>query len=187
MEKEISFEKVDYDRDLELIHKWMNEPHVIPFWQLDYPIEKFSQHLQEALADEHQMLLLGSLDGVPMSYWESYWAKGDVVEKSYEADTFDQGIHLLIGDPDYLGKGYSLPMLEAIIEYQFQVPETPKIIAEPDIRNEKMIHVFERCSFERVKPIELPDKTGLLMFCHRDVFERRRQHDRHDKRLQAHT
>ncbi|MCF6409369.1 GNAT family N-acetyltransferase [Pseudalkalibacillus salsuginis] len=186
MEKEISFEKVDYERDVERIHKWMNEPHVIPFWQLDYPIEKFSKHLQKALADAHQTLWLGSLEGVPMSYWESYWVNGDVVEKCYEADRSDRGIHLLIGDTAYLGKGYSLPMLESMVGFQFQVHETTKIIAEPDIRNEKMIHVFEQCGFERVKPIELPDKTGLLMFCHRDVFERRRKHDG-KRRIQANT
>ncbi len=39
-----------------------------------------------------------------MSYWESYWVKGDIIEDHYESERGDQGIHLLIGDPDYLGK-----------------------------------------------------------------------------------
>ncbi len=176
--KTISFEYVDYERDLTLIHRWMNEEHVIPFWQLNYSLGEFANHLQKALAEKRQTLLLGSLDGVPMSYWEAYWVQGDIVEKCYESVPYDQGIHLLIGDKDYLGRGYSLPMLQAMVEYQFQIPETNKIIAEPDIRNEKMIHVFKKCGFEPVKPIELPDKTGLLMYCHREVFERRVHDDR---------
>ncbi len=188
IEKRISFEKVDYDRDLNRIHKWMNEEHVIPFWQLNHSIEKFMDHLRKALDDDHQTLYLGKLDDVPISYWEAYWVKGDVVEKCYEAETFDQGIHLLIGEPDYLGRGYALPFLEAMVSFQFQVAETKKVIAEPDIRNEKMIHVFEQCGFEPVKPIELPDKTGLLMFCHRDVFERRlKQYDRNSGKTETHS
>jgi RimJ/RimL family protein N-acetyltransferase len=47
------------------------------------------------------------------------------------------------------------------------------VIAEPDIRNHKMIHVFEKCGFEKVQSIELPDKTGMLMYCYRENFERR--------------
>lgn len=62
--------------------------------------------------------------------------------------------------------------------FQFeQNKPTEKVVAEPDIRNEKMIHVFEKCGFERVKPVNLPDKTGLLMFCDRERFERKYNHD----------
>jgi RimJ/RimL family protein N-acetyltransferase len=108
-----------------------------------------------------------------MSYWEAYWVEGDVIQPYYEADSHDQGIHLLIGEEDYLGKGLAMPLLRAIVHFQFLSEKTEKVIAEPDIRNEKMIHVFEKCGFEKVKPVELPDKTGLLMHCTRETFERR--------------
>ncbi|MFC2949438.1 GNAT family N-acetyltransferase [Virgibacillus sediminis] len=176
IEKDISFRTLDYDKDLRNVFHWMHQPHVIPYWQLDLPFLKFSKHLEDALADQHQTLYIGEIDGHPMSYWEAYWVKGDIVEKRYDADSFDQGIHLLIGDPQYLGKGYSLPLLRAMVRFQFIQPDTKKVIAEPDIRNEKMIHIFKRCGFEAIKPIELPDKTALLMFCHRETFEKRWSH-----------
>ncbi|GGD04711.1 rhizobactin siderophore biosynthesis protein RhbD [Thalassobacillus devorans] len=176
VEKNISFRKLDYDRDLTDVFLWMHQQHVIPFWQLNLPFSKFSRHLKDALDDRHQTLYIGEIDGHPMSYWEAYWVKEDVVEKCYEAEPFDQGIHLLIGDPQYLGRGYALPLLRAMVGFQFKRPETKKVVAEPDIRNEKMIHVFEKCGFEAVHPIELPDKTGLLMFCHRETFEKRWSH-----------
>ena len=44
------------------------------------------------------------------------------------------------------------------------------MIAEPDIRNQKMIHVFEKCGFVFQREILLPDKSAALMFCERQHF-----------------
>ncbi|MGD7008850.1 GNAT family N-acetyltransferase [Metabacillus sp. 84] len=174
--REISFRPVEYERDFQRIFKWMHKEHVIPYWKLNMPEEDFRKHLQQALSDSHQTLSIGMLNGEPVSYWETYWVKGDAVGKTYEYEEWDQGVHLLIGEEKYLGKGLALPMLRAAAARLLEVPETGKIIAEPDIRNEKMIHIFEKCGFEAVGPIQLPDKTGLLMFCSREEFERRWNH-----------
>ena len=169
----LSFVKVELDRDIDMLHGWMHEEHVIPYWNLNFTKEKFALHLQKALADSHQTLYLGCLDETPMSYWESYWVKGDIIEDYYEAEEGDQGIHLLIGNPEYLGKGLALPFLRSMVKYQLLTSHTKKVMAEPDIRNEKMIHLFEKCGFTPMKEIELPDKTGLLMACTRENFERK--------------
>ncbi|MBY6037755.1 acetyltransferase [Fictibacillus nanhaiensis] len=173
MEKTLSFVKVDLERDAELLHKWQQQSYVVPFWKLDMPFTEYKTHLEHFLADKHQTLYLGLIDGVPMSYWEAYWVRGDVVEDCYDPHPKDQGIHLLIGEEAFLGQGYAMPLLRAMVHFQFLSKGTEKVIAEPDIMNEKMIHVFEKCRFEKVKPIKLPDKTGMLMFCHRETFERR--------------
>ena len=157
-------------QDLQRIHNWMNQPHVIPYWNLAYDLDRMREHLQKALADTHQTLYIGLLDDVPMSYWESYWAKRDIIAQCYPAHPADQGIHLLIGPPEFLGLGYALPLLRAMTSFQFQHSETQKIVTEPDSRNQKMIHVFKRCGFEFQKEIDLPDKRAALMFCHRQSF-----------------
>ncbi|MBT2571531.1 GNAT family N-acetyltransferase [Planococcus sp. ISL-110] len=171
--KKISFRKVDFNQDVEMIHTWMQEEHIHPFWHLNTPIEQFRNHLEKALEDSHQTLFIGCLDDVPMSYWESYWVKGDILEKVYHSSPFDQGIHLLIGEREYLGKGYALPLLQEMVRFQFQQKNTEKVMTEPDIRNEKMIYVFKKCGFTAICPVDLPDKTGLLMECTREVFEKR--------------
>lgn len=177
IQKEISFRRVTLNQDLERIHHWMNQPHVIPFWKLNLSLEKMKAHLEKALADSHQTLYIGLLDGVPMSYWESYWAMDDVVARHYQADANDQGIHLLIGASAFLGQGYALPLLRAMTAFQFQHSATQKIVTEPDIRNDKMIHIFKRCGFVFQKVIDLPDKQGALMFCRRAEFNRRWDND----------
>jgi acetyl CoA:N6-hydroxylysine acetyl transferase len=173
IEKTITFLEVEFERDAAMLNEWHHQPHVIPFWKLDIPLEDYKKHLDSFLSDEHQALFIGLIDGIPMSYWEAYWTESDVVGSCYDPHPEDQGIHLLIGDTRYIGQGYALPLLRAMLYFQFLSEGTEKVIAEPDIRNDKMIHVFEKCGFEKVKPIALPDKTGLLMYCHREKFERR--------------
>jgi acetyl CoA:N6-hydroxylysine acetyl transferase len=171
--KEIAFRPVTMEQDLERLHGWQRQEHVVPFWNLAIPLDVYRKHLEKFLADAHQTLYIGLLDGVPMSYWESYWATDDIIGQYYEAHPADQGIHLLIGPPDYLGKGYALPLLRAMTAFQFNHSDTEKIVAEPDIRNDKMIHVFKRCGFEFEKEIDLPDKRAALLFCRRGKFMRR--------------
>ncbi|MEA5583643.1 GNAT family N-acetyltransferase [Nodularia harveyana UHCC-0300] len=171
--KTIAFRPVDLQSDLTRIHKWMNKDHVIPFWNLGFELEQMQQHLEIALADKHQTLYIGYLDNQPMSYWESYWTIDDIVAGHYPAQTADQGVHLLIGEPEFLGKGYALPLLRAMTFFQFQKSATQKIVTEPDVRNKKMIHIFEKCGFQFQKEIELPDKCGALMFCDRQLFFQR--------------
>ncbi|WP_188688968.1 GNAT family N-acetyltransferase [Pullulanibacillus camelliae] len=168
----LSFQKVVMARDLDRIYKWMNAGHVIPYWGLNMPYDAFKQHLQKALQDHHQTLYLGYVDDEPISYWEVYWAKDDIIGNYYAYGEADQGLHLLIGETRYLGKGYALPLLAAMVRYCFLNEETERVVAEPDMRNKKMIHIFTKCGFESVKPVSLPDKTGLLMICERERFER---------------
>ncbi len=170
IDSEIVFRRVTLEKDLNRLHHWHHQPHVIPFWNQNFSETAYKDHLKKLLADKHQTLYIGYLNNVPMSYWEAYWAKDDLIANYYDAEKEDQGIHLLLGPEEYLGKGLALPQLRAMIAFQFKHKKTEKVVAEPDVRNKKMIHIFEKCGFKPKKEIELPDKRGLLMFCHRETF-----------------
>ncbi|WP_435068265.1 GNAT family N-acetyltransferase [Haloplanus sp. C73] len=170
--KSIGFREVDPDRDLGRLHTWLNSEHVLPYWEQNDPLPQVHETIRERAANPHQTLYIGYLDHTPMSYWESYWAAEDRVADHYDADPADQGIHLLIGPTEYLGQGYAAPLLRAMVEFQFQHPETDRIVTEPDARNERAIHVFEKCGFERQGEIAFPDKTGQLLFRERTSGER---------------
>lgn len=171
--KQITFRPVSLNRDCAMLHEWMQQPHVIPYWHLDIPMAEYERHLQESLADSHQILLIGELDGKPMSYWESYDVEGDIIGNYYDYQPYDQGVHLLIGPETFLGKGLVYPFLLTLLFKKFSFKKTTRIVAEPDVRNEKMIHVFKKCGFRPEKKVKLPDKTGLLMVCERSDFESR--------------
>ncbi len=170
---EVSFRALTLEDDLDRVHSWMNEEHVIPFWQMAWPKEKMEEYLRELLEDRHVAPYIGLLDGEPMSYWEAYWAADDVIASCYSAESQDQGIHLLVGPPEFIGRGYALALLREMTTFQFRNEPTQKIVAEPDVRNGRMIHVFEKCAFELQREIDLPDKRAALMFCHRGKFHER--------------
>jgi acetyl CoA:N6-hydroxylysine acetyl transferase len=169
--KSIGFREVDPERDLGRLHTWLNSEHVLPYWEQNDPLPQVHETIRERAANPNQTLYIGYLDHTPMSYWESYWAAEDRVADYYDADPADQGIHLLIGPTEYLGQGYAAPLLRAMVEFQFQHPETDRVVTEPDARNERAIHVFEKCGFERQGEIAFPDKTGQLLFRERDSGE----------------
>lgn len=171
IEKTIGFREVDLDRDLGRLHTWLNSEHVLPYWTQNDPLPVVRETIEGRANDDTQTLYIGYLDHVPMSYWESYWAAEDRISDYYDSDPADQGIHLLIGPEEYLGRGYGAPLVRAMVEFQFRHPETDRIVTEPDVRNERAIRVFEKSGFERVREVEFSNKTGQLMICDRADFE----------------
>jgi acetyl CoA:N6-hydroxylysine acetyl transferase len=173
IKKTISLRQTAPERDLGRLHAWLGSDHVKPYWQLDLPLPAFRDRLTEKLADGHLTPYIGCLDYVPMSYWECYWAADDDVANYYDADPTDQGVHLLIGPEEYLGHGYALPLMRAVVTMQFRHLETDQIVAEPDARNDRVIHIFEKCGFEPRKEFYFDEagKDALLLICERDRFE----------------
>lgn len=172
IDRHVGFRPVELDRDLGRLHAWLNNEHVLPYWQLNDPLPEFREELDAKLTDDHLTPYVGTLDHVPMSYWERYWAAEDAIADYYDADPSDQGIHLLFGPPEYLGEGYAEPLLRAMTAFQFRHPETQRVVTEPDVRNDVVVHVFEQCGFEPVREIEMEEKDALLMTCDRERFER---------------
>jgi RimJ/RimL family protein N-acetyltransferase len=162
------FRRLDPRDDLDLVHGWMHQPHVVPFWHLDVPRAELRAYLEGLADDPHVEPLIGCVDGVPASYWELYWAAQDPLAGHYPAGDHDQGVHLLVGPPELTGQGLGRRLLEAVVGWQLdREPRTRRIVAEPDIRNARMIHVFERCGFLREGDLELPQKRAALMVRHR--------------------
>lgn len=163
-----SFRTLDPVADLDLVHGWMHQPHVVPFWQLDVSREEVAAHLEGVIASGHSEPLIGCVDGTAVSYWEVYWAARDPLAEHYAAAEHDQGVHLLIGPLELTGRGLGRRLLDTVAAWQLgREPRTERIVAEPDVRNRRMIHVFERCGFVREAEVDLPDKRAALMVRHR--------------------
>lgn len=173
IDRTISFRPATTERDLGRLHRWLNSEHVLPYWELDEPLPAFERAFEEKLADEHLVPYIGCLDHVPMSYWEAYWTADDPLANHYEARPSDRGLHLLIGPPEYLEKGYAVPLLREMTALQFAHPEVERVVAEPDARNERAIAAFEACGFESRFEFEFgeEDKEALLVVCERERFE----------------
>ncbi|MEU6477826.1 GNAT family N-acetyltransferase [Streptomyces sp. NPDC047017] len=156
---------VRLERDLSLVSRWMNDPAVAAFWQLDGEQSVTRQHLRAQLSgDGRSAPCLGLLDGTPMSYWEIYRADLDPLARHYPARPHDTGIHLLIGAPGDRGRGLGGTLLRAAADLILdRRPACARVVAEPDLRNAASIAAFLTAGFRLSAEVDLPGKRAALM------------------------
>jgi len=174
VERTISFRPVAMGRDLGRLHTWLGYDHVAEFWGLDMPLPAFRDHLAEKLAEDYLTPYIGYIDHVPMSYWEIYWPSEYELDDYYDAEPGDRAGHLLIGPPEYVRSGYARAMWRAMGTMLFSHPGTERVVGEPDVDNDVVIHLMEQCGFEPRKEFyfEEANKDALLMVCDPERFER---------------
>ncbi|MFI1578990.1 GNAT family N-acetyltransferase [Embleya sp. NPDC020630] len=159
-----SLHEVNPKRDLPLLHTWMNDPVTARWWELAGDEEVVRRHLAGRAVRGHSSAYLGCLDDEPVSYWELYRADLDDLARHYPARPHDVGIHLLIGPAGARGRGVGSLLLRAVTELVLRAaPDTMRVVAEPDVRNEASVRAFERAGFGRLGDVRLPDKTAAMM------------------------
>ena len=150
------------DKDAALIHRWMNDPDVARYWQLDGPIERTTDHLAEQRILPHTEPYLARLSGRPIGYWELYRAAEDRLAAYYPARPDDVGIHLLIGEPHLRGLGLGTLLLTALCDAIQREPRC-RVVAEPDERNTASVRAFAAAGFALSGAIALPEKRATLV------------------------
>ncbi|WP_374196200.1 GNAT family N-acetyltransferase [Streptomyces sp. ISL-10] len=153
------------ERDLALITRWMNDPSVAAFWELDGPESVTAAHLRgQCDGDGRSVPCLGVLDGTPMSYFEIYRADLDPLARHYPARPHDTGIHLLLGGVADRGRGLGSVLLRAVSDLVLdRRPRCARVVAEPDLRNTPSVSAFLNAGFRLFGEADLPDKRAALM------------------------
>ncbi|SFE93102.1 Protein N-acetyltransferase, RimJ/RimL family [Actinacidiphila alni] len=165
---------VRVERDLPLLARWMNDPAVAEFWELDGDAGVTERHLRgQTEGDGRSVPCLGVLDGVPMSYWEIYRADLDPVARFYPARPHDTGVHLLIGGVADRARGLGSALLRVVSDLVFdQLPGCPRVVAEPDLRNTPSVAAFLSGGFRLSAELRLPGKRAALMIRDRSLRDR---------------
>jgi RimJ/RimL family protein N-acetyltransferase len=160
----IAVERVDTDRHAEMIHDWMNRPHVAPWWDAE---RIDARGYLKGLTYSTPWLFRA--DGVPFGYVETYRVADDPLAAHYDAGPGDLGWHVLVGPEEYLGTGIPRRMARATLRYLFG--QTNRVVCEPDMRNTRMHRFCERLGFRAAGELVLPDKRALLLICTRHDHE----------------
>jgi RimJ/RimL family protein N-acetyltransferase len=164
-------EPVRVERDLPLIHRWMSDPAVAAFWELDGPQSTTERHVRTQLdGDGRSVPCLGVLSGTPMSYWEIYRADLDPLALHYPAQPHDTGIHLLVGGSADRGRGLGSTLIRAVADMILdRRPACARVVAEPDLRNTPSVAAFLNAGFRFAAEVDLPGKRAALMIRDRDL------------------
>ncbi|HET9874866.1 MAG TPA: GNAT family N-acetyltransferase [Mycobacterium sp.] len=166
---EFTLRRLDPDRDLDLVHSWMNDPEVAQFWKMPWPRDRIESYLRRQDRSEHSTPYLGELGGTPMSYWELYRADLDDLAHYYPARDHDVGIHMLLGPAQSRGCGLAASLLCAVSSWQLDAdPRAGRVVGEPDVTNERLVRMAERAGFRRAGYLDLPTKRAVLMIRDRE-------------------
>jgi lysine N-acyltransferase len=150
--------------DLELVWRWMNEPHVAATWNQAWSQERWAAELTEQLTHDFSLPCLVSLDGHVLAYIEVYWAARHPLGALYPARPHDLGIHIVFGDINTTGRGLCTQMLRGLAEGLLAAdPECTRIVGEPNIDNKAIIRAGMRAGFRQHSEVVFPHKTAALM------------------------
>jgi len=167
----VSLRTLDIEQDLARFNRWQNNPRVASFWQEQGSLEQHRDYLNKQAADPHTLTLIGCFDDQPFAYFEAYWAKEDRIAPFYDADDYDRGIHMLVGEENHRGPHKVASWLSALAHYLFlDEPRTQRVVAEPRADNEKMIGYMQGQGFYREKEFDFPHKRAALVVLGRERF-----------------
>ncbi|WP_155904973.1 GNAT family N-acetyltransferase [Methylopila sp. M107] len=169
--QELTFRALDVDRDLATFNRWMNDPRVDVVWEEAGDLETHRKSLEERAADPHLLTLIGEFDGKPFGYFELYWAKENRLGPHYDADDYDRGWHVLIGEDEFRGRAFITAWLPSLMHYMFlSDPRTRRIVGEPRWTHAQQIGNLDKAGFAKVKHVEFAHKRALLVMLSRERF-----------------
>ena len=126
--------------DVELLHRWMNNPRVARFWSEEGPQAHQDNFLKRGLQSRHSVPVIGCWDGKPFGYMEIYWVREDHLGRYLEGsgDAWDRGLHCLVGEQEFRGSHRFRAWMSALVHYCFLADyRTQNVLLEPRVDNER--------------------------------------------------
>ncbi|MFG2281172.1 GNAT family N-acetyltransferase [Streptomyces asoensis] len=177
----VALRPLDAERDADVVHGWVSEERAA-FWGMngltrDQVAEVYA-HMSGL--DTHHAFL-AELDGVPVALLQTYEPTEDRVGECYPVEPGDIGVHLLIGPAGERGTrpGWSAALMGVFAAYVLVGLDRPRVVVDPDVRNEKAIARFFRQGFEPgplvtlpeidLPDVHLPEKRARLAFLRRET------------------
>ncbi len=167
---ELSLRPFDLAADIQILHSWVSLPYA-EFWGLNgATIEEVKQNYHDILNDGHSQVFLGHIDGNAKFLLELYNPQHEAVGKHYDVQVGDLGMHILIAPAEKKISNFTFDIFSYIMDYMFSLPQTRRIVVEPDSNNHKVHQINKRAGFQHVKEIDLGHKKAYLGFCTRLQF-----------------
>jgi hypothetical protein len=126
--------------DVQLLHRWMNEPRVNNAWGEAGPLAHQAAFLRRNLASPHSFPAIGCWDGRPFGYFEIYWVKEDVLGGVLGGGVgdWDRGVHVLVGEQEFRGKHRISRWLSALVHWCLVSDlRTEGVCLEPRVDNDR--------------------------------------------------
>lgn len=135
-----------YDKDIKLFEKWLYMPHIAKWYH--NPLNWIDEAKKRNTEFSFLHHFIAELDGKPIGFCQYYeyhhsgedWHGNTDINNTYSID-------YLIGDTEYLGKGYGTAIVKALIE-KIKLHHNPnRIIVQPEQENKASCNTLLSCGF----------------------------------------
>ncbi|WEW58335.1 hypothetical protein PRK78_003803 [Emydomyces testavorans] len=166
--------KTENESDLDILHRWMNNPRINLAWGAAGPRSTQEGFLRKQFSSRSSFPAFGCWDGKPFGYFEIYWIKEAGIARllSTPAGNWDRGFHCLIGEEEYRSSHRVQAWLTALVHYCWLADNrTENVILEPRVDNEKFISNLHTAGFYKEGEVSFPHKQSAVMKINRDNWE----------------
>jgi len=170
-DKTFSLRTFSFDEHFELFCSWMNDPEVAHFWELAHEPSRLRDYLRERIEDPHVIPMIGYFDDDAFAYFEVYWSKEDRLGPYYDANDYDRGFHMAVGDARYRFQGHGRYWFLSMAHFLFlDDPRTMQLVGEPRVDQARVRGWSKTTPWEIVKEFDFPHKRAVLMTLSRERF-----------------
>ncbi len=156
---------------LDLLHGWLQRPHVREFWDDGHRTrEQVQAHYFGSEATDSDLLdasFVFTLAGRPVGHLQTYRV-GPLSEyaqwRSPHGETW--GLDLLLGAAADTGQGHGPQIILAFMKFwKNQQPHLSRLLIDPDIRNTRAINAYAKAGFSGVGELVGPDTALRILAC----------------------
>jgi aminoglycoside 6'-N-acetyltransferase len=147
--------------DLPMLRDWLNSGHVMP-WYEERPLsldEVRAHYGPRAQGMSNVTAFIATYDGTSVGYLQRYFPHlepGYWSDQVFPPDT--AGIDLLIGDPNFVHRGFGPVMILAFLRtVVFAEEGVPLCIIDPHPANAAAIRAYEKVGFSYLRTIGPPE------------------------------
>ncbi len=120
---------------ISMIHKWLQQDH-IKEWIHGTGLQNTLNGLEKFFQGENSTIYwIGYHQDTPFAF---------LITSPEESDAIT--LDLFICDPNYLGKGFAVPMIRNFLTNQFS--NVTKVLIDPEATNARAIHVYQKAGFK---------------------------------------
>ncbi|MBK3494211.1 GNAT family N-acetyltransferase [Viridibacillus sp. YIM B01967] len=149
----LTIRKLEREDDI-LLAKWLSDTTILAYYEgRDNPfnLEKVNKVFYKENDVETRCII--EYDGISIGYIQFYPLEKDSrIAFDYCDDTeIIYGLDQFIGESSYWGQGIGTKLIVAMRYYLIEEKQADIIVMDPQVWNERAIHCYEKCGFQKVK------------------------------------
>ncbi len=164
------------EADLEMLHEWLNRPHIVEWWggeEARPSLEEVRQNYRPSvLAEAGVTPYIAMIGSEAIGYAQSYVAmgSGDGWWED-ETDPGVRGIDQSLASAADLDQGLGTALVRLLVGHLFSDATVTKIQTDPSPDNHRAIRCYEKAGFVQHGVIATPDGPAMYMVQTREAYE----------------